>query len=444
MSQLNTRIVLRNDSKSNWDAAVADTSVSTVLLKGEIGIEFDPAAANTDGYKVKMKVGDGVTEWDKLPYFGGEEAKHFEVSSLDEITDTDLAVGDIAVVKTAIYTDAENPDNNKYSYTGYTWNGTDWAAMDGNYSANNVYFDQDLQVTEKIGTIQTLTNGSATLSAEGKNLTQVLSALLATEKNPTGSIPTASISVSGGNAEVGNTFTLPTATLTITSVGSYTYGPATGIVFKAGDVTLSEGSDNSKSNATDLVKDGTVKLQATNDTNVYGDTAISFTFKGTASHTAGATAVTNLGNDYTNASKNCPIAAGSITIKDATATFTGWRNWYTYVGDNTDSINSEWIRTNCTAKGNAKNAADVSLSVAAGKKRVVIAMPTGTGYSKRMKACIDVDGMGLDIFNASPSKFTQSTVGVEGYNGYAAMDYLVYVYENANGLAKTTLNVDIG
>ena len=91
-----------------------------------------------------MKVGDGTDKtWADLPYFGGEDAKNFQVSSLDEITDTDLAVGDTAIVKTAIYTDAEDETNNKYSYTGYVYNGTAWAAMDGNYSAKNVFFDED-------------------------------------------------------------------------------------------------------------------------------------------------------------------------------------------------------------------------------------------------------------------------------------------------------------
>ena len=46
-----------------------------------------------------MKIGDGKSVWSALPYFGGEEAKHFEVNSLDEITETELAKGDVAVVK---------------------------------------------------------------------------------------------------------------------------------------------------------------------------------------------------------------------------------------------------------------------------------------------------------------------------------------------------------
>ena len=58
-NQLRTRIVLRNDSTSAWLA-----SKTQVLLRGEVGIEF------LDTGKVKMKVGDGTTTWENLPYFG--------------------------------------------------------------------------------------------------------------------------------------------------------------------------------------------------------------------------------------------------------------------------------------------------------------------------------------------------------------------------------------
>ena len=36
-TELKTRIILRNDSTANWTANEA-----TVLLKGEVGIEFNP------------------------------------------------------------------------------------------------------------------------------------------------------------------------------------------------------------------------------------------------------------------------------------------------------------------------------------------------------------------------------------------------------------------
>lgn len=62
MSQLNTRIVLRNDSSVNYANAL-----DLVLLKGEVGFEF------TEAGKVKMKIGDGIKTWQELDYFGGEE-----------------------------------------------------------------------------------------------------------------------------------------------------------------------------------------------------------------------------------------------------------------------------------------------------------------------------------------------------------------------------------
>lgn len=52
------KIVLRHDTTENW-AKIADT---TILLKGEIGLEY--AASG-----VKMKIGDGESLWKDLPYY---------------------------------------------------------------------------------------------------------------------------------------------------------------------------------------------------------------------------------------------------------------------------------------------------------------------------------------------------------------------------------------
>ena len=67
MAMLNTRIVLRNDSIGGWQAAV-DEGQSTILLKGEVGIEFNPDAEN-DNVITKFKIGDGVHSWEDLPYY---------------------------------------------------------------------------------------------------------------------------------------------------------------------------------------------------------------------------------------------------------------------------------------------------------------------------------------------------------------------------------------
>ena len=57
---INAPLILRNDSTVNWQ-----TYQSKVLLKGEPALEF------LDTGKVKLKIGDGVTAWQNLDYFGG-------------------------------------------------------------------------------------------------------------------------------------------------------------------------------------------------------------------------------------------------------------------------------------------------------------------------------------------------------------------------------------
>jgi hypothetical protein len=63
----------------------------------------------------------------------------------------DSVSGDIVIIKDPI---AEN----KWQYTAYVFDNDLWHAMDGNYNAENVYFDEDLITTTAIGNI-TLVNG---------------------------------------------------------------------------------------------------------------------------------------------------------------------------------------------------------------------------------------------------------------------------------------------
>lgn len=72
MATLKTRIALRNDSSANWQA-----NSNVILLKGEIGIEFEESG------NVKMKVGDGTTSWGELNYFGGEPSKQPSIIAVD-------------------------------------------------------------------------------------------------------------------------------------------------------------------------------------------------------------------------------------------------------------------------------------------------------------------------------------------------------------------------
>ena len=148
MAQIKTRIALRNDSTANWQA-----NSDVVLMKGEMGIEF------TDAGETKMKLGDGLKTWAQLDYFGGETDVHQaqvyqadlaegedDIAAITRVVGENvLFEGDMAIVKSTI--------GEAITYTAYVYNDSKWQAMNGNYNANNVYFDRDLFTTKEIGYI---------------------------------------------------------------------------------------------------------------------------------------------------------------------------------------------------------------------------------------------------------------------------------------------------
>ena len=397
MATLNTRIVIRNDSTTNWL-----TNESAVLLKGEVGIEF-----LEDG-KVKMKVGDGIKTWTQLPYFGGEEAKTFQVSSLEEITETELAVGDTAIVKTAIYTDAENEANNKYSYTGYVYNGTAWTAMDGNYNADNVYFSDDMLVTKEIGYI-TLNNGQGTIPSKGKNLSEVFEAMFVKEQNPTTTQPSVNLTFSEAKAYEVGTVVHPTYSATF-NAGSYTYGPATGVTVTSWEISDTAGNTASTASG------------SFNDVTVAANTNYKITAK--ANHTAGAIPLTNKKNEYA-AGK---IAAGNKT--KVSGAITGYRSFFYGVLDTSSAeapLTSAIVRG--LTNGGAYNASKTfTLNGSATAKRIVVAVPSNSTRAG-LKEVILTSAMNTPVTDSYVK--TTAAVKVEGVNGATAIDYTVWTYEPA-------------
>lgn len=416
MAEMKTRIILRNDSTGNWNAAVTDAGdAGVVLLKGELGVEF------TADNKAKIKVGDGVTKWESLPYFGGEEAKTFQVGALSEIPeDADLAVGDTAIVKTAIYVDETDATKNKYSYTGYVYNGTGWAAMDGNYNAENVYFDEDFTFTTKIGTVQTLTNGSATKAAAGKNIKEFLASLFAAEANPSKTDPSVSVTLKTTkdaknnyiySYEVGTKLT-PSYSASFED-GKYSYGPEpTGATVESWAVTSNYGE------SWDAATGTCEELTVADDTN-YSITA-------KATHTAGSVPKTNIGNDCTDTTKQ--IAAG--TKSKTSSAITGYRSYFYGVLNNTDAFTSSMIR-DLTNGGNYTASTTITVKVDGNTsaKRIVVAIPassTRSGITKVMKT----DGLATEI----TASYTEASnaVSVEGVDGYTAAPYDVWIYQPAS------------
>lgn len=292
-TRLTTRIILRNDSSTQWGI-----NSSQILLKGEVGIEF------LDSGKVKMKIGDGQTTWANLPYFGGDECKVTEVEVVKGANHSDainnavvgtINKGDIAIVKEAIISaESLGTATQQYQYTAYVYgdtaNGAAWKAMDGNYSAENVYFDSDMLVTTNVGYITTK-NGQGVIPSKGKNLTEVFEAMYVKEQNPSKTDPKVTFdSVTSGRYEVGEKVT-PSWDANFNK-GSYTYGPDTGLT---PTWSISDTAGNTASTETGSF----AEVQITDSTD-YKITA-------SASYGDGSIPVTNKGNEYT----TVQIKAGS-------------------------------------------------------------------------------------------------------------------------------------
>lgn len=403
--------------------------------------EGEPCLDLTTG---KVKWGDGVTTYGNLKV-AGANAEHYEGTKQDGETDEDVfdrvlteagataQKDDIFIVKTPITAD-------KYTCTAYVYNGDAWTAMDGNYSADNVFFDENMTVTTTVGTITELENGSATFETAGKSLTQVLNALLAEEKDPEVDEPSVTFTTGNQNGEVGTAYTLPTATFKVTDVGSYTYGSKdangtayaaeeTGVTFAAGDVTITQGS-NTKNNENALVKDSTLALTATaTGETLFTDDAIKYTFSASAEYTeSDRVPVTNLGNKV----DGLKIESASVEVSDCTATMTGWRKMFMgAVTDATAAITSDVIRGLSLVSKKLDTAAQ-TFTVPVGTAKIIVACPSGYTISK------------VEYFTMSWEEFSGFTQGDSvdvadargGSNGLKA--YNVFTYTPASAFEAAT------
>lgn len=407
--QIRTTLILRNDTSANWAAS------SLVLKKGEVGFDTDLHI---------FKVGDGTKTWKQIEtYFASfdqvqtaiqEATKNLhttdvyqkeialggdKAAALAEITSP--VKGDIAIIKEAL-------QGGKYQYTAYVYNGENWAAMDGNYNAENVYFAEDLTYTANIGVLNVPSSGSGTIGAAGKNMKEVLSSILAKAQDPKVDQPSVSIKLNeAGAKEVGTSIT-PSYTVSFNK-GKYQYGPDTGIT-----ATYAV-SDTASHTATDAT--GAFEAFTVGDTTNYKVSVI-------ATHTEGAIPKNNLGSEV----PGKKIAAGT---KNATSgAVTGYRNsFWGGVKSKEGTPTSAIIRGLAGKKGGAIAAGNTGdAQEAVGDMRVIIAVPA----PRTINSIKDVNGLNAEAFSA----FTHVTVDVEGANGYEAKSYNVYYKDNAAACDK--------
>ena len=397
--ELNTRLITRNDTEANWIAN------DPVLMPGEIAISISEKTADGSFTLPRFKVGisDGTVE--------GVPAVKW--SEIDYCLDTSDLIEKI---------------NNIRPTTA------------------NTYFTEDMTVTYAFGKYTPDSTGSVTVPTKDKSVYDALLDAFAEAKDPTVDYPSASISVSGGEGEVGTTFTYPTATLKIDDVGSYTYGSKdanevkygaadTGVVFASSDVVLKNGDENTISNSSAMVKGSTLQLTAKAGSTTYGDTAVTYTFTATASYTeSDRVPVNNLGTKV----PAKQITSGSTTVTSKTATFSGYRKcfWgYRLAADalaDPAKITSAQVRDASIIQKSGKTL-PTSYEVPVGTKQVFFLAKKGTKTSLSITdgnalnapvACEKVAGGG--------TKDAPTGVWVEGADGYAATAYDLW-YVNLDG-----------
>lgn len=405
MSELHTRLVTRNDTSANWNA-----NAGVVLMKGEAGVEFQPNG------KIKVKYGDGVTTWADLPYFGGAEEHFYEATAAAGQTHeeaiaaavavADLNAGDIAIVKELI-------SGTTYQYTAYVYNGTAWAATDGNYSAANVYLKEDVTVTTKTGELAV----NAVVAA-GTSIQDMLVQMLSQSKDPSKTNPSIS-AFSVTNNGSGDTFEAGTTVApkwaSTFSAGSYTYKstaakdpitPVSGTGVTATDWVITQ----------DGVQIGTTE-DGTSEAFVLGDANV--TYKAKATYSDGNYALTNL-NKLPAA--DVRITAGT-TAEKSDVIYTYRKMFAGGVTDASAAIDSAAIRSLSTGVKATTSATEFTAQV--GDTKLIFAYPATLSTKEPTFEYFTMSWEGF-------SGFVKETTAVNvadvrgGENGLKA--YTVYTY----------------
>lgn len=327
-------------SISNMVGASAETA-------GAAGLVPAPAAGDHN----KFLRGDGT--WAEIDIPEGHETQVFEtelqvVDGVKEDHDTalirvvngaELVAGDVAIIKDPIV-------EGNFQYTAYVYNGTAWAAMDGNYSASNVYLKDQIVLAgnygkdsrgDNITSIGNMRIGD-TIPA-GTSLQSLFMDMLSQRLQPsTPTQPKASITLymdgsakklAATKVEVGTE--IDPYYVASLSAGSYTYGPATGVTATSYSVT-STGRTTVDGATADTVEDsattatgGFTKFTVDDDTSYKVSVSIP--------HNGGAVAKDNLGSD---SNPVVQIAAGTKTA--TSGAISGYRAWFCGYKNGTNAL----------------------------------------------------------------------------------------------------------
>lgn len=442
MAELKTIITLRQGTTEEW------ASSTVRLIEGEMGLEY-----LADG-TVKIKAGilgeDGQGKlWADLPYIGSDvkAANVFQVElaegDMDDIAAIEAKVaeegaekqdGDVAIVKALIA-------NGKYSYTSYVYEAAldvedndscGWSAMDGNYSAANVFLKDKIVLAgdygqdsrkDKITSIGNLRIGDEI--AAGTSIQSLFMDMLSQRlqpANPTN--PSASITLymdgatkksTAGSVEVGTTVT-PSYTASL-SAGSYTYGPATGVV--ASSYTVTSTGRKTVDGATAETVEDSASTATGSFTSFVVDDDTSYKLSVSIPHNEGVVAHDNLGS-LSNPEKK--IASGTKTA--TSGTISGFRSiFYGYKAGGATLDVANLTSAQIRALGNSATTTKPTSMTTNKMQQIFFAFPATMNVGKPVVK---------DATNGAPQTVSDKvTVMVEGKDGFTAVAYDVYYVNNA-------------
>lgn len=327
-----------------------------------------------------------------------------------------------------------NTVNDVVYRTAYYYTGTNWAAMEGNYNAENVYFNQDLVSTYSIGNIS-LTNGQGSVKATGKNLLETWNLVFQKETAPT--IVPVSASLSAGpdqEVEIGTLIDTITWDGTFSS-GSYSFGSVdlednsikyadtdTGIGEADWNVSyvLEEAENGIPGDSTEATTiDGSFKLNTPFQVNALTSKKYATVNAEVSWSDSPRSPINNLG-----AQVEGRLLGDTKSLSNAVQ-IRGFRKmWYGTFEDKKDElVSSDFRESSLTSRKAATG--EYSITIPLNAMRVVVAVPTNLSLVK----VLDTNDSNANIVGSFK---TDKALSIEGAEGFAATDYNLYYLDYAN------------
>ena len=339
--------------------------------------------------------------------------------------------GDIAVIDTII----ETKNVNK---TAYMYDGTQWVALNGNVEADKVILTSDITMAgnyTQVGNLTKTQTGTATFATKGLSVADALVQIFSKRLQPTitasPSLGNVTISKTGA-VECGTSIESVTVSAVTFNAGSYTYGPATGVVPNSWTTTRVSNNGNvevSGAGTGGAVTDAGPFTMGDQD----GDYS-ELSYRVTAQYGDGVVANDNLGS-----ASNPEVKIASGSCNKTSSKITVFRKFfYGTAASVPAAIDSDFIRGLTNSTGACSNGKTFSITIPDGAKIVVIAYPASFRDLTLVK---DVNAMGTPLTDEFAANL--QTVKVAGANGYAPIDYKVYAYKPAASLSANTYDVTI-